>query len=75
MGYPETMRDILELERKEELRSKRKNLENHPIIDDITENIIIHAGIVQCNYFENVDELIKSANDILSQSKQESKKK
>ena len=63
MGYPETMRDIMELERKEELR--KENME------DVT----IHAGVVQCNYFERAEELIKSANDILSQSKQESKKK
>jgi len=63
MGYPETMRDILELERKEELR--KENME------DIT----IHAGVAQCNNFEHVDELIKSANDILSQSKQEPKRK
>jgi len=37
MGYPETMRDVTEQERKEELRSKRKKLENHSIIDDVTD--------------------------------------
>jgi diguanylate cyclase (GGDEF)-like protein len=36
MGYPETMRDVTEQERKEDLRSKRKTLEDHPIIDDVT---------------------------------------
>jgi PleD family two-component response regulator len=38
-------------------------------------NITIYAGIVQCNYFERGEELIKSANDILYKSKQESKGK
>jgi hypothetical protein len=74
MGYPETMRDILELERKEELRNKKETLENHPIVGDI-EDITRHTSVVQCNYFEHADELIKSANDILSQSKQEAKRK
>jgi len=33
MGYPETMRDIMEEGRREEIRSQKKELENHPIID------------------------------------------
>ena len=33
MGYPETMRDIMEEARREEIRSQKKELENHPIID------------------------------------------
>ena len=33
MGYPETMRDIMEEGRRKEIRSQEKELENHPIID------------------------------------------
>jgi hypothetical protein len=69
------MRDILALERREELRNKRKKLENHSIIDDVMEEITTHTGGVRCNSCEHIDELTKSANDIPSQSKQESKRK
>jgi hypothetical protein len=33
MGYPETMRDIMEEVKREERRSQKKELENRPIID------------------------------------------
>jgi len=33
MGYPETMRDIMEEVRREGIRRKRKELENSPRID------------------------------------------
>jgi diguanylate cyclase (GGDEF)-like protein len=36
MGYPEMMRDIMEQVRREEFRRKRKDIENHPIIDNLT---------------------------------------
>lgn len=73
MGYPETMRDILELERKEELKNKKETLENHPAAGDI-EDIAASASVVECNHFENADKSVKSDN-ILSQNKQASKKK
>jgi len=36
MGYPEMMRDIMEQARREEIRGKRKYLETHPVIDELT---------------------------------------
>jgi|GEM_PF-1200997 len=36
MGYPEMMRDIMEQVRREEFRRKRRDLENNPVIDEIT---------------------------------------
>jgi len=91
MGYPETMRDVMEQVRREEIRRKRQELENQPIIDDITgfynekylhlrldeemENITINVGIVQCDYQEDAEEFIKSASDALLKGKQKSKGK
>jgi hypothetical protein len=61
MGYPEMMRDITEQERREEFKSKR-------------ENITMHAGVVQCDYHDHAEDLIRSANDVLLKDKKESKK-
>jgi hypothetical protein len=45
MGYPETMRDILEEVRREDIRGQKKELENHPIIDHEQTDAFVKSAI------------------------------
>jgi hypothetical protein len=45
MGYPETMRDIMEEVRKEEIRGQKKELENHRIIDHEQSDEFVKSAI------------------------------
>ena len=76
MGYPETMRDVLEQVKREELQAENVARSIHKRLEkEKMENITIYAGVVECAYHELTEEFIKSASDALSMRKKESKGK
>lgn len=88
MGYPEMMRDIMEQGKREELEKhtiiddvsglyneKCRDLRLDEEMKEKMENVTVHAGIAQCDYHDQAEELIEPSNDALLKDKQESEGK